>query len=32
MNQPFCAEIPALPDPQQLTLPGGVQIEHLNLM
>jgi hypothetical protein len=31
MNLP-CVEIPALPDPQQLTLPGGVQIEHLNLM
>jgi hypothetical protein len=32
MNQPICIEIPALPDPQQLTLPGGVQIEHLSLM
>lgn len=32
MSQPICVEIPPLPDPQQLTLPGGVQIEHLNLM
>lgn len=32
MNPPICVEIPALPDPQQLTLPGGVQIEHLNLL
>jgi hypothetical protein len=32
MNQPICLEIPTLPDPQLLTLPGGVQIEHLNLM
>lgn len=29
---PLCLEIPALPDSRQLTLPGGVQIEHLNLM
>lgn len=32
MTQPLCLEIPALLDPQQLTLPGGVQIEHLSLL
>jgi hypothetical protein len=29
---PICVEIPEFPDPLQLTLPGGVTIEHLNLM
>jgi hypothetical protein len=29
---PLCIHIPALPDPRQLTLPGGVTMEHLNLM
>jgi hypothetical protein len=29
---PICIEIPEIPDPFQLTLPGGVTIEHINLM
>lgn len=31
MNTTFCLEIPSYPDPFQLTLPGGITIEHLNL-
>ena len=27
-----CIEIPEIPDPKALTLPGGVTIEHINLM
>ena len=29
---PICIEIPEIPDPLNLTLPGGVQIERINLM
>jgi len=29
---PICIEIDPLPDPFNLTLPGGIQIEHINLM
>jgi hypothetical protein len=29
---PICIEIPEIPDPFGLTLPGGVQIERINLM
>jgi len=29
---PICIEIPEIPDPFNLTLPGGIQIEHINLM
>lgn len=32
MALPICIEIPVIPDPFQLTLPGGVTIEHINLM
>lgn len=32
MPLPICIEIPEIPDPFQLTLPGGVTIEHINLM
>lgn len=32
MALPICIEIPEIPDPFQLTLPGGVTIEHINLM
>lgn len=32
MALPICIEIPEIPDPFGLTLPGGVQIEHINLM
>ena len=32
MALPICIEIPEIRDPFNLTLPGGVQIEHLNLM
>ena len=28
----LCLELPEIPDPFNLTLPGGVQIEHINLM
>jgi len=29
---PICIEIPEIPDPFDITLPGGVTIEHINLM
>jgi len=29
---PICIEIPEIPEPFNLTLPGGIQIEHINLM
>jgi len=29
---PICIEIPEIPDPLQLTLPGGVTMESINLM
>lgn len=32
MPEPLCVEIPPLPDPSSLTLPGGVSIEHLRLL
>ena len=32
MPLPICIEIPEIPDPFSLTLPGGVSIEHINLM
>lgn len=32
MALPICIEIPEIPDPFNLTLPGGVQMEHINLM
>lgn len=32
MALPICIEIPEIPDPFNLTLPGGIQIEHINLM
>src|SRR3989339_520456 len=32
MTLPICLEIPTLPEALNLTLPGGVQLEHLNLM
>ena len=28
----ICLELPEIPDPFNLTLPGGAQIEHINLM
>ena len=28
----ICLELPSLPDPFDITLPGGVTIEHINLM
>lgn len=32
MALPICIEIPEIPDPFNLTLPGGVQMEHINSM
>ena len=32
MPLPICIEIPEIPDPLQITLPGGVTMEHTNLM
>lgn len=32
MALPICIEIPEIPDPFIITLPGGVSIEHINLM
>ncbi len=32
MARPICISIPPTPDPQRLTLPGGVTIEHLELI
>lgn len=32
MTFAVCIPIPALPDPQRLVLPGGVVIEHINLL
>ena len=32
MALPICIEIPEIPDPFDLTLPGPVTIEHINLM
>ncbi len=32
MTLPICIEIPELEDPFALTLPGGIEIEHLDLM
>ena len=32
MPLPICIEIPEIPDPLQITLPGGVTMEHINLM
>jgi hypothetical protein len=29
---PICIEIPEIPAPFNLTLPGGIEIEHINLM
>ena len=29
---PICVQLPEVPDPFTLTLPGGVDIEHINLM
>ncbi len=31
MALPICIEIPEIPDPFDITLPGGVQIEHIKL-
>ncbi len=32
MALPICIEIPEIPAPFNLTLPGGIEIEHINLM
>jgi hypothetical protein len=32
MALPICLEIPEIPDPFELTLPGGVTLERINLM
>jgi len=32
MALPICIEIPEIPDPFNITLPGGISIEHINLM
>ncbi|MCU0658535.1 MAG: hypothetical protein MUF64_25745 [Polyangiaceae bacterium] len=32
MSLPLCLEIPEIPDPFALTLPGGIEIEDVNLM
>ena len=32
MALPICIEIPELPDPFSITLPGGVTMESINLM
>lgn len=32
MALPICIEIPEIPDPFAITFPGGVTIEHINLM
>ena len=32
MALPICIEIPELPDPLSITLPGGVSMESINLM
>jgi len=32
MTLPICIEIPPLDDPFQLTLPGGIEIERINLL
>lgn len=32
MTLPICVHIPDLPDPRTLVLPGGITIEHINLM
>jgi hypothetical protein len=32
MALPICIEIPEIPDPFALTLPGGIEIQHINLM
>ena len=32
MALPICLEIPEIPDPFQITLPGGVTLERINLM
>ncbi|RME65180.1 MAG: hypothetical protein D6790_02230, partial [Caldilineae bacterium] len=32
MALPICLEIPELPDPFSITLPGGVTMESINLM
>lgn len=32
MALPICIEIPVLPDPFDITLPGGVTMAHINLM
>ena len=32
MPLPICIEIPELPDPFSITLPGGVSMESINLM
>jgi len=29
---PICLEIPEIPDPLTITLPGGVSIQQINLM
>ena len=32
MALPICIEIPEIPDPFDITLPGGITIQHINLM
>lgn len=32
MALPICIEIPEIPDPFDITLPGGISIQHINLM
>jgi hypothetical protein len=32
MPIPICIELPEIPDPFTLTLPGGAEIQHINLM
>ncbi|HPA81453.1 MAG TPA: hypothetical protein PLS95_11605, partial [Thermoanaerobaculales bacterium] len=32
MALPICLEIPEIPDPLAITLPGGVTIQQINLM
>ncbi|MBN2715581.1 MAG: hypothetical protein JXX14_06975 [Deltaproteobacteria bacterium] len=32
MTIPICIEIPEIPDPFAITLPGGIELEHINLL
>ena len=32
MALPICLEIPEIPDPLSITLPGGVTMQQINLM